>query len=145
MIRRLHHVGIVTSNIEQAVHHYVESFGCPPPKIVTIDKPGVKLRSAMISIGAGTHLQLIEPAIGLGAEELGSRGEGAIIELAFEVDDIESFSRKKRAEGATLMDLLGKPIDADYLVASSGNRYVYLSKDENLGTSIELIEVRTNS
>ena len=142
MIRRLHHVGIVTSDIELAARHYVASFGVPEPKIVSIDRPGVKLRSAMISVGGGTHVQLIEPAIGLGVEELRSRGEGAIIELAFEVDDIESFSQQKRAEGATLTDLAGNPIEADYLVAASGNRYVYLAKDGNLGTSFELIEVR---
>jgi catechol 2,3-dioxygenase-like lactoylglutathione lyase family enzyme len=145
MIRRLHHVGIVTSNIDNAVQHYVKDFGCPAPKIASVERPGVKLRTAMLSLGSGTHLQLIEPSIGLGVAELQSRGEGAIIEMAFEVDDIESFAREKRAAGATLTDLLGNPIEADYLVAASGNRYVYLAKDDNLGTSIELIEVRTKS
>jgi hypothetical protein len=42
-----------------------------------------------------------------------------------------------------LTDLVGNPIEADYLVAASGNRYVYLAKNDNLGTSIELIEVRS--
>jgi catechol 2,3-dioxygenase-like lactoylglutathione lyase family enzyme len=55
MIRRLHHVGIVTKDIEQAVRFYVETFGCPEPKVVSVDKPGIRLRTSMLSIGA-SHL-----------------------------------------------------------------------------------------
>jgi catechol 2,3-dioxygenase-like lactoylglutathione lyase family enzyme len=143
MIRRLHHVGIVTSDIEAAVRHYTSMFGCATPTIIGIDRPGLKFRTAMVSVapGSGGHVQLIEPEIGFGVEELRSKGEGTIIELAFEVDDIEAFSRQMHEQGMPPLNLLGQPIDSPYLVASSGNRYLYLPRERNFGTSIEIIQV----
>lgn len=144
MIRRLHHVGIVTSNLDAAVRHYSSLYGCVAPSVVTsIDRPGLKFRTVMLSVasGCGNHIQLIEPEIGFGLEELQTKGEGAIIEMAFEVDDIEAFSREAAAQGLEPRNLLGLPIDTPYLVAASGNRYLYLPKERNFGTSIEIIQV----
>jgi len=139
----MHHVGIVTSDIESAVRHYTSLFGCATPALVSIDRPGLKFRTAMVSVApaSGSHVQLIEPEIGFGVEELRSKGEGAIIEMAFEVDDIEAFSREMNEQGMPPLNLLGQPIDTPYLVAASGNRYLYLPKDRNFGTSIEIIQV----
>jgi catechol 2,3-dioxygenase-like lactoylglutathione lyase family enzyme len=140
MIKGLHHVGIVTANIEDAIRYYVETFGCPPPKVVTVDKPGIQLRTAMLSIGA-SHLQLIEPKTGPGVEELQTRGEGAILEVAFQVDDIEQFYDEMSHRGISPVSMVGAPIDTRYLAASSGNRYFYLPQEKTRGTSVEIIQV----
>jgi hypothetical protein len=143
MLRKLHHVGIVTADIEAAIRHYMETFDCPAPKVVSVDKPGIKLRTAMLAIGCEkpSHVQLIEPKIGPGVEELRRGGEGAILEMAFEVEEIESVHDDLSRRGIAPVDLLGRPIDSKFLVASSGNRYFYLPREKMRGTSIEIIQV----
>jgi catechol 2,3-dioxygenase-like lactoylglutathione lyase family enzyme len=141
MIKRLHHVGVVTSNIEKSLQFYVTAFGCPDVNIVSVDKPGLKLRTAMIPLGTGTHLQLIEPKIGLGVEELAERGEGAIVEMALEVDDIEAAHDRMREQQMFPVSILGDPLQEKFVRAASGNKYFYLPKAKTRGTSIEFIEV----
>jgi hypothetical protein len=140
MIRRLHHVGIVTANIEAALSHYVEVFECEMPRILSVDKLGIKLRTAMLSIGE-SHLQLIDPENGPGVDDLKKGGEGAIIEMALEVSDIEEMYDKMKARNIEPVSIVGEPIPAKFLVASSGNRYFYLPKDKMRGTSIEIYQV----
>jgi catechol 2,3-dioxygenase-like lactoylglutathione lyase family enzyme len=143
MLRKLHHVGVVTADIDQAICHYVETFGCKPPNVVAVDKPGIKLRTAMLAIGSenANYLQLIEPEIGPGVDELAARGEGAIFEMAFEVEDIEAFHDEIAGQGVKPVNLVGEPLETRYIVASSGNRYFYLPKDKMRGTNIEIIQV----
>ena len=78
MITNLHHVAILTCNMEEAINYYTELLGCDPPAIAKVDKPGMKLLSALIHIGpsGSTYMQLIEPSEGPGVEELASGGEG---------------------------------------------------------------------
>jgi catechol 2,3-dioxygenase-like lactoylglutathione lyase family enzyme len=145
MVRKLHHVGVLTANIEETIRHYVETFGCQPPKVVSVDKPGLKLRTAMLAIGSenANHIQLIEPEIGPGVDEIASQGEGAIFEMAFQVDDIEAFHDEIAQRGVHPVNLLGQPIEAKYIVAASGNRYFYLPKDKMRGTNVEILQVVT--
>jgi catechol 2,3-dioxygenase-like lactoylglutathione lyase family enzyme len=139
MIRQLHHVGILTKDVQASVRHYVETYGCAAPKIVSVEKPGLKLRTAMLQLGS-SNLQLVEPEIGPGVQELHAGGEGTIFEMAFQVDDIEQFHDEMTERGITPVTLLGAPLTEKYLVANSGNRYFYLPKEKNRGTTIEVIQ-----
>ena len=140
MIRRLHHVGIVTANLEAALSHYAEVFGCEVPRILSVDKPRIKLRTAMLSIGE-SHLQLIEPESGPGVDDLKGGGEGTIFEIALEVSDIEEMYHRMKAQNIEPVDFVGEPLRTKFLVASSGNRYFYLPRDKMRGTLIEIYQV----
>lgn len=143
MIRGIHHVAILTSNIERAMDFFRQTFGCEPVKIVSVNKPGLKLRTAMLSLGA-SHLQLIEPEIGPGVEQLKKAGEGTIFEMALEVNDIEEFYDHVKGQGITPVSLTGEPIQSKFLTASSGNRYFYLPQQKPQGTNIEIYQVVSN-
>jgi catechol 2,3-dioxygenase-like lactoylglutathione lyase family enzyme len=143
-ITRVHHVGVLTRDIEAAVETYAGLLGNRPPRVVDVKRPGVQLRSAMIPVGAesGTHVQLIQPIEGPGVLELGTGGEGTLYEIAFEVADIAAAAAAMRASGERPTDVAGLEFDGPYLVASSGNRYFYLQPSERRGTRLELIEVQ---
>lgn len=140
MIRGLHHVGIVTANLERTIGLYRSLFGSEPSAIVNIEKSGIKLRTAMLSLG-NSYLQVIEPIIGPGVDALQRYGEGAILEIALEVKDIEQFHHELQLKGVDPVNIVGEAIEEKYLVASSGNRYFYLPKHATSGTSIEVYQV----
>lgn len=119
---------------------YVKTFDCEPAKIISVEKPGLKFRAVMLSLG-GSHLQVIEPEIGLGVEELKQTGEGAIFEMALEVDDIEGFYDRVKSQGVTPVGLDGNPIQTKFVTATSGNRYFYLPREMVLGTNIEIYQI----
>lgn len=143
MITNLHHVAILTSNIEESVKYYVELLGCEPPTPVQVDKPGIKLRSAMLPIGPSkmTYLQIIEPEEGPGVKELVERGEGALFEMAFQVDDVEDFAEQMSAKDIMPSDIAEQPIDEKYLVSKFGNKYFILPGNKMRGTRIEIVEM----
>jgi NAD(P)-dependent dehydrogenase (short-subunit alcohol dehydrogenase family) len=140
-IRRLNHVAILTGSIERTLDHYVSLLGVERPAILDVDRPGVKLRTTMVRTGphAETSLQLIQPEIGPGVDELARGGDGTLYEIAFEVDDIGSTARSFRSDGVAPRDLLGQEIESEYLTAASGSRYFYLPTDATLGTRTEIL------
>jgi methylmalonyl-CoA/ethylmalonyl-CoA epimerase len=143
MIRRLHHVGILTHDIAAAVERYERLLDAPTPSVRHVTQPAFELWTTMVAAGAGSgsHVQLIQPVVGPGVADLQERGEGTLYEVAFEVDDIEAVSASFRASGLAPCDLAGAPIEGACLVASSGNRYFYLAPAQTGGTHIEFIEV----
>jgi catechol 2,3-dioxygenase-like lactoylglutathione lyase family enzyme len=143
MIKRLHHVGILTHDIEAAADRYRRLLDAAASPVRHVTQPTFSLWTTLLAagIGSGSYVQLIQPEIGPGADDLAASGEGALYEIAFEVDDIAAASAAFRANGLTPSDITGAPIDGAYLVASSGNRYFYLSPAQTGGTHIEIIEV----
>jgi len=129
--------------MEDAIKYYTELLGCQAPRIAQVDRPGVKLRSAMLPIGptGETYLQIIEPSEGPGVEELKRGGEGTLLEVGFQVDDIEELYERMTAKGITPVDLAGQPISDKYIVSKFGNRYFFLPKDKTRGTKIEAVQV----
>jgi catechol 2,3-dioxygenase-like lactoylglutathione lyase family enzyme len=144
-IKRIHHVGILTADIEAAVESYSLLLHNRPPRIVDVARPAVRLRSAMIPVGegSGTHVQLIQPVEGPGVNELEKGGEGVLYEVAFEVADIAAANKAARQAGEFPTDLAGDTFEGPYLTASSGSRYFYLQPTAQRGTRLELIEVVT--
>jgi len=139
-MKKLHHVGILSSNINQSIDWFVECFGCSKPKVVEVEKPGFRLKSSMLTIGNGTYIQVIEPLEGPGLAELVGQGEGTLYEVAFEVENIEDFHDQLTARGLVATDFVGNPIPNKFLVASSGSKYFYLSMTQTRGTRIEIIQ-----
>lgn len=142
-IRRIHHVAVVTSNLEAAIVHYVNALKCEPGPIRTIDRPGARFRTAMLPVcqGADTFVQLIEPSEGPGTGELERNGEGALLEIGFEVGDIAEAGRQLQDAGTHLRDVAGENIETEYLTSSFGNRYAFLHPNDMRGTRIELVQV----
>lgn len=142
-IKRIHHVGILTRDIEAAVESYAGLLDNRPAKIVDVARTGVRLRSAMIPVGvaSGTYVQLIQPLEGPGVGELEEEGDGALYEVAFEVHDIARANRAARRGGERPTDIAGIEFEGPFLTASSGNRYFYLQPSNTRTTRLELIEV----
>ena len=143
MIIRLHHAAVLTANMDDAISHYVEILRCKTPKIVQVDKPGARFRSAMLSIGTNgeSFLQLLEPSEGPGLDNLEKGGEGTIFEIAFAVDNIEEFYDNMAGKGVIPVDFAGGQFSGKYIVSSFGNRYFFLPKTQTRGTRTEILQV----
>jgi hypothetical protein len=145
-IKRIHHVGILTSDIVADIESFAQLLRNRPPRIVDVARPAVRLRSAMIPVGldSGTHVQLIQPQEGPGVRDLLDHGSGVLYELGFEVEDIEAASSAARQAGEIPSDVIGHPIDGDYLISGSGNRYFYLHPTQSRGTRLEFLQVMSD-
>ena len=143
MITNLHHVAILTSDLEEAIAYYVDMLGCQQPKIAEVDKPGVKFKSAMLPIGPSgeTFLQILEPEIGTGVKELDRGGEGTLLEMAFQTDDIEDFADKMNDRGVLPSNIVEKPIEEKYIQSKFGNRYFILPAKQLRGTRVEIVQM----
>lgn len=143
MITNLHHVAILTSNIEDAIQFYTNLLGCQSPRIAEVDRPGVKLKSAMLPIGptGDTYLQLIEPSEGPGVAELERGGEGTLFEVGIQVDDIADLHDQMDAREIRPQDLAGDSIEDKFIESNFGNRYFFLPKDKTRGTRLEFVQV----
>jgi catechol 2,3-dioxygenase-like lactoylglutathione lyase family enzyme len=145
VIRRLHHVAILTDDIEGTVSHYVAMLQVQRPLITDVDRPDLQLRTAMVPTGpdATTYIQIIEPRRGAGVKELAERGNGSLFEIAFEVDDLARLTATMRDQGVAPLDFAGQPLDGPFATAASGNRFAYLPLGTTRGTRTELIEPMT--
>jgi hypothetical protein len=97
----------------------------------------------MLPIGksGATFLQIIEPVVGPGVEELKRGGEGTLFEVGFQVDDIEDFNRSLRARDSGPVDMTGQPIDANFIPSKFGNRYSFVPASLTRGTRVEIVQV----
>lgn len=102
MIRRIHHIGIVVRQIDEAFAFYREILGLPLIKMAEVRDQGVK--AALLAAG-GSEIELLEPiAPGTGVGKfLERRGEG-MHHCCFESDGIESELEGLRAKGVELID-----------------------------------------
>lgn len=143
MITRLHHVGIVTGDIDEAIRYYLGLLGCQMPQVSNIRRPGAILRSAMLPIGSKgeTYVHLIEPEEGPGVKDLERGGEGTIHHAAFEVGDIEEYYGWMVSKGMTPVDSSGQPLRENYVVLPSGAKYLFLPTASTRGTLTEIVQV----
>jgi len=141
MISQIHHVAILTSDIDKAIEHYADLLGCERKEPATVEKPGVHWRTVMLPLGDGTTaLQLIEPHEGPGVAELEKGGEGALFEIGFRCDDIEAFNGHLAARETSPGDLREEPLDEPYLTSAFGNRYFIVPRDRSRGTRLEFVQ-----
>jgi catechol 2,3-dioxygenase-like lactoylglutathione lyase family enzyme len=146
MIRQLHHVCILTDDVDALAARLQATLGLPaPPTPRLVSNEGTELRTTMLPIGNGTYLQLLEPHRGPGVAELEHGGEGALFEVAFEVRAADRAAEEVRGRGLTPVDLSGQPLAEGYATAGSGSRYLYLPRHMTAGVRVELIEPAARS
>lgn len=134
----LHHVAILTSDIEAKTRHLTCLFGGHARPIVDIESSGLALRSTMITFSDGFGaIQLIEPRIGPGVFELATFGEGTIYEIALETENADEFAHESSLRR---LSLDGKDLGRSVKIAASGSKYFYLDSGQTGGTRFEIIE-----
>lgn len=145
MILGLHHVAILTYDIDNALTYYCDFFQCKTPQVVHVQDPeqNVNLKTAMLPIGprGETALQIIQPIEGIGQAELIKGGEGTIFEIGYRVDNLEEFNEGMIAKGFRPANLAEKPIPEKYIVSKFGNRYSLLPKEATRGTRSEFVQI----
>ncbi len=87
MAKRVDHIGILVSNLDEAIKLYEDCFDVQVEKVETISEQGVK--AAILSLAQGAKLELLEPLPGSNmAGVLEKRGEG-LHHITLEVDDVD--------------------------------------------------------
>ncbi len=102
MIEKLHHVGVVVRDIDQALAFYRDTLGLDVHKLETIDDQGV--RAALLTLG-DSEIELLQPVradTGV-ARYLDRRGEG-LHHVCFQVSDIDGDLRDLKAAQVELVD-----------------------------------------
>ena len=102
MATKVDHIGILVSNMDEAIKLYEGCFGAEVDKTETVSEQGVK--AAILSLAQGAKLELLEPLPGSNmAKVLEKRGEG-LHHITFEVDDVEKEISRLSEEGIELID-----------------------------------------
>ena len=102
MLRKIHHVGIVVRNLEDAYTFYRDTLGLHVHKEAVVHDQGVK--AALLTIG-NSEIELLEPINESGgvAKFLERRGEG-LHHICFETDDVGAELAATRAKGIEVID-----------------------------------------
>ena len=141
MIEQIHHVAILTKDIEAAVDHYVDMLGCERKEPLIVEKPGLRWRSVLLPIGNGTTaLQLIEPLEGPGVEQLRLGGEGTLFEIGFACTDVEAFGSHLQQREIAPSDLTENALQEKYLQSKYGNRFYIVPPENSRGTRLEFVQ-----
>jgi len=107
MAKKVDHIGILVSNLDEAVKLYEDCFGAEVDKVETISGQGVK--AAILSLGQGAKLELLEPLPGSNMDKvLEKRGEG-LHHITFEVDDVDNEISRLSERGVNLIDKKSRP------------------------------------
>jgi methylmalonyl-CoA/ethylmalonyl-CoA epimerase len=107
MAKRVDHIGILVSNLDEAIKLYKDCFDAEVGKIETLAERGVK--AAVLSFDQGTNLELLEPLPGSNmAKVLEKRGEG-LHHITFEVDDVDKELSHLSELGIELIDKKSRP------------------------------------
>jgi methylmalonyl-CoA epimerase len=102
MITKIHHVGIVVRDMEQAMRFYRDLLGLPVYKMEVMHDQGVK--AALLTLG-DNEIELLEPVVadtGV-ARYLERKGEG-LHHVCFQVDDIERDLADLKTSGTEMVD-----------------------------------------
>jgi methylmalonyl-CoA/ethylmalonyl-CoA epimerase len=107
MLKKIHHVGVVVPNLEEAMKFWQGLLGLHLTKSATIQDQGVK--AALLQVGASEIelLEAINPENGVG-KFLARRG-GGLHHLCFETDDVARELEDARAKGVELIDQKPRP------------------------------------
>ena len=102
MIKKVHHVGVVVRDMEQAMRFWRDTLGLHVHKAETIEEQGVK--AALMTLG-DSEIELLEPIVadnGI-ARYLESRGEG-LHHVCFQVDDVARDLAALEQRGIEMID-----------------------------------------
>ncbi len=102
MVKEVHHIGILVSNLDQATRLYQDCFGAEVGRTEILTERGVK--AAVLSLAQGPKLELLEPLPDSNmAKILEKRGEG-LHHITFEVDDVDKELSRLSELGVELID-----------------------------------------
>ena len=102
MVKEVHHIGILVSNLDEATRLYQDCFGAEVGKTEILTERGVK--AAVLSLAQGPKLELLEPLPDSNmAKILEKRGEG-LHHITFEVDDVDKELSRLSELGVELID-----------------------------------------
>jgi methylmalonyl-CoA/ethylmalonyl-CoA epimerase len=107
MLTKIHHVGIVVRNLEEAYRFWRDTLGLEVHRSATVPDQGVK--AALLPCGE-TEIELLEPIAPEGgvAKFLAKRGEG-LHHLCFEADDVGRELAAAKQKGLPLIDEAPRP------------------------------------
>ena len=131
MIKKVNHMAIAVSNLDEALTLYDSLFGLQPVKIETVPDQGV--RAAVLPVGKEGEIELIQPIdsdSGV-AKFLERKGEG-IHHIAIEVDDIDEELKRLADKGVDLIDRQAR--------TGLAGRVAFLHPKAARGVLIELVE-----
>lgn len=107
MLSRIHHIGVVVRNLEQAYGFWRDTLGLPVHKVATVKDQDV--RAALLTVG-NSEIELLQPLSdqsGIG-KFLSKRGEG-LHHLCFATDDVSAELESARSKGTRLIDKEPRP------------------------------------
>jgi len=107
MLKKIHHVGVVVPNLEQAMGLWRDLLGLRLTKSQTVQDQGVK--AALLQVGE-SEIELLEPLRpdnGVG-KFLARRG-GGLHHVCFETEDVERELDGAKAKGIQLIDQKARP------------------------------------
>ena len=101
MIKRIHHVGIVVSSVDDALPFYTRVLGLDVTLDTVVEEQGV--RAALLRLG-DSELELLEPVReGTGVARFLEK-QGGMHHVCFETDDIEHDLARLKADGVEMID-----------------------------------------
>jgi methylmalonyl-CoA epimerase len=107
VLSRIHHIGIVVRDLDEAYRFYRDALGLPLEKEAVIEDQGV--RAALLRCGE-SEIELLEPINDQGgvARFLERRGEG-LHHVCFETDDVDEELERAKARGVSVIDEQPRP------------------------------------
>jgi methylmalonyl-CoA/ethylmalonyl-CoA epimerase len=107
MLKKIHHVGIVVRNLEDAYRFYRDALGLELHKMAVVPDQGV--RAALLTCGH-SEIELLEPIDPEGsvARFLEKRGEG-MHHVCFETEDVARELEAAKAKGLPVIDQRPRP------------------------------------
>jgi len=102
MLKRIHHIGVVVPNLEQAYRFWRDTLGLEFTRSATIEEQGVK--AALLKVG-DSEIELLEPlSPDNGVGKFLARRGGGLHHLCFETDDVDRELEGARKKGLPLID-----------------------------------------
>lgn len=131
MVRKVDHIGVAVSNLEEALKIYTEVLGLKLHGTEVVEEQ--KVRVAFLPVG-DTEIELLESTDPEGpiAKFIEKRGQG-MQHIAFRVDDIDEALERMRQKGVRLID--EKP-----RYGAGGARIAFLHPKSTGGVLVELCE-----
>ena len=102
MLKKIHHVGVVVPNLEQAMSFWRDLLGLRLTKSQTVQDQGVK--AALLQVGE-SEIELLEPlSPDNGVGKFLARRGGGLHHVCFETEDVERELEGAKAKGIQLID-----------------------------------------
>lgn len=130
-MRKIDHIGIAVSNLENALKFYRDILGLEVKDIEEV--PEQKIKAAIIPVGE-SKIELLEATSPDSpvAKYIDSRGEG-IHHIALQVSGLEDILKGLAASGVRL-------IDKEPRIGAGGNKIAFLHPKSTNGVLLELCE-----